>query len=78
MQGAAGSTYADVPVVLVARHTDGTLHTFYGCYVARRLNAGISPSDSLATLWRLYNRATIKVAPRGTSPAALLQQKCQP
>ena len=78
MQGAAGSTYADVPVVLVATHTDGTVHTFYGCYMARRLNAGVSPSDPLATLWHLYNRATINVAPPGAAPAALLNQKCQP
>jgi hypothetical protein len=36
LEGAAGSTYAAVPVLLSAAHTDGSHHNFVGCFVARR------------------------------------------
>lgn len=38
VQGAAGSLYAGVPVVIVARQQDQTQQTFCGVYTARRLN----------------------------------------
>lgn len=76
VQGAAGSLYASIPAVIVATHTDGSLHTFYGCYVARRVNSGISPNPD-DELWRI-NSAKLAVAPANTSITTLLAQGCPP
>lgn len=51
MDGAAGSVYVQIPTVLFAGHTDGTLHTYSGCFVTRRSN--IEPADT--TTWHLYD-----------------------
>jgi hypothetical protein len=75
-EGAAGSTYSRVPVVLIARQTDGSIRTFSGCYVARRTNPGIDPNPN-ATLWRLFS-AAIQVAPPNVPYATLLAQPCGP
>lgn len=73
--GAAGSIYASVPTVIMATHTDGTVHTFAGCYIVRHTNPGIDPSPT-AELWRIYN-AMIAPATAGATAAELLpQQRC--
>jgi hypothetical protein len=36
--GAAGTFYFQVPVTLVATHTDGSQHTYFGCYTIRQPN----------------------------------------
>jgi hypothetical protein len=63
-EGAAGSAYTSIPTVLVATHKDGSVHTFAGCYVARRSNV----QD---TGWHIYS-ASIKETPANASAAALL------
>ena len=62
----AGNIYANIPTVLTATHTDGSKTTFAGCYVAHRVNDGISanPQD---VLWRLTS-GTLKAAPAGATP----------
>jgi hypothetical protein len=61
----AGSTYGEVPVVLQAKHTDGTYLTFYGCYIVRGSN--IEPGRPLA-----ISNATIKQADAGATVPTLL------
>ena len=74
-EGAAGSTYVSVPTVLVATHTDRSVHRFYGCYVMRRVNPGISTSPA-ARFWHIYS-GHMRVAPAGTSIATLLARGCR-
>lgn len=49
MGGAAGSTYAEIPVVVRAAHTDGAQQNYCGTYTLRRLN--VPPFDQLG--WRI-------------------------
>jgi hypothetical protein len=74
-EGAVGSTYASVPVVITATHTDGSVHTFYGCYTLRRTNPGIDPNPN-ATLWRIYD-AHVQPAPDNMSTDAMLMRGCK-
>jgi hypothetical protein len=71
-QGAAGSTFVDIPTVLVATSTNRTRQTFYGCYTLRRVNPGIGAGST----WHIYN-ARIKNAPANTSVNSLLAQGCK-
>ena len=74
-EGAAGSTYVSVPAVLVATHTDRSVHRFYGCYVMRRVNPGIS-TDPESRFWHIYS-GHMQVAPAGPSIATLLARGCR-
>ncbi len=60
-QGALGSTYIDVPAVIVAKQTDGTQQAFCGTYTLRGLH--VPPFDQLGLR---IERATI-------APTALVQ-----
>ncbi|MCW5695865.1 MAG: DUF1176 domain-containing protein [Bauldia sp.] len=40
-EGAAGSVYFEVPVILEATATDGTVSVFVGCYTVRQVNPAI-------------------------------------
>ncbi len=40
-EGAAGSSYFEVPVILEATANDGTVSTFVGCYTVRQVNPSI-------------------------------------
>lgn len=71
-QGAAGSTFVDVPVVLVATNTNRTRQTFYGCYTVRRVN----PAIAAGTTWHIYT-ARIKNAPANAGVNALMGQGCK-
>jgi hypothetical protein len=53
-QGAAGSAYAETPIVIMATQTDGSQQIFCGTYTLRRLN--VPPFDQLG--WRI-DRASI-------------------
>jgi hypothetical protein len=76
MEGAAGSTYASVPALLIATHADGHQHAFVGCFVARRSNTGVggTPADGE---WSLYH-ATVSATPDNIRDATLLVQACEP
>ena len=71
---AAGSMYQSVPVLLIARHTDGSQHNFVGCYVTRRTNPEMDPASAG---WSLYS-ATVSPTPANSSNATLLAEACEP
>ena len=71
-EGAAGSTYASVPTLLMATHVDGSRHNLVGCYVARRPNLG-QPEDE--RVWSLFD-ATVEPAPGNATDALLLADAC--
>lgn len=71
--GAGGSLYASVPALLIATHTDGSLHGYVGCYQAHAVNPGMLPTpDAEWSLWA----ATVMPAPGNSSDALLLDGVC--
>lgn len=73
--GAAGSFYATIPAMLVATHTDGTLHSFVGCYTTRAANPANFPPPTPQIKWDLYD-ATVAEAPGDSTDALLLASAC--
>ena len=69
-EGAAGSSYAQVPTLLLVTHTDASQHNFLGCYVARSPNLGPD-----ASVWSLYD-ATVQALSGGGASARLLDGVC--
>jgi len=61
----AGQAYSKVPTVLVAKQTDGSTQTFYGCYTTHRIN--IQPDSP----WRISS-AAIQQDKSGASVSTLL------
>ena len=55
--GAAGSTYSDIPVVVIAEQRDGSRHSFCGTYTLRRVN--VPPFDTFG--WRIYNASILQL-----------------
>jgi heat shock protein HslJ len=75
ISGAAGSLYAEVPTVIVARQRDGSERIFVGCYVTRKSN--LRPSDiPQEEVWRIYRASISPVAADATIPK-LLAQVCR-
>src|SRR5262249_19008730 len=74
-QGAAGSSYAETPIVIMATQTDGTAQTFCGTSLLRRFN--VPPLDQLG--WRI-DRASIAavatVQPGSDAVQRLLTNGC--
>jgi len=70
IEGAAGSLYAAVPVVVVAKTTGGDERVFAGCYVLRKSN--VEAGDS----WHIY-KASISPISANTKISNLLEQGCQ-
>lgn len=58
MNGAAGSAFADVPVVIAAAQTDGSQKTFCGTYTLRHLN--VPPFDQYG--WRIEQASIAPIA----------------
>jgi hypothetical protein len=75
--GAAGSIYAEAPIVIMATQKDGSQQSFCGTYTLRRLN--VPPFDQLG--WRI-ERASIapitSVQPGSDAEKRLLTNGCQP
>lgn len=71
---AAGSLYASVPTVLVAKHTDGSTHTYAGCITTRKSNLQ-PPDDPQAGGWSLYG-ASLSEVPNNTNIASQLARAC--
>ena len=74
VDGAAGSLYAEVPVVLIARRRDNSERVFAGCYVTRKSN--LQPTDvPKVEVWRIHSA---KVSPAASDAAIpkLLAQAC--
>lgn len=72
----AGNLYVSLPTVLVATHTDGSVHTYAACYILHRTNAGIDP-DPNAVLWKLQ-KGTATEDTANTPIATLLAEPCGP
>jgi hypothetical protein len=73
-EGAAGSTYTSIPVLLNAVHLDGSQHNFVGCFVTRRSNI---EEPGIAHEWSLYD-ATVHPTLGNSTDALLLDQACGP
>lgn len=74
VEGAAGSLYAEVPVVLIARQRDGSERVFAGCYAARKSN--LRPTDvPKDETWRIHS-AKVSTAAPGAAIPKLLAQAC--
>jgi hypothetical protein len=76
-EGAAGSIFANVPIVIVATQTDGGQQTFCGIYTLRRLD--VPPFDQLG--WRIEHAAIAQGASvqLGSDQARrLLTNGCKP
>jgi hypothetical protein len=71
---AAGSVYSGVPVVLTAVHTDGSLHKYWGCYVARKPNIG-QGDQSPPNEWHIYS-AFVREGDLNADTQMLLAQGC--
>jgi hypothetical protein len=71
-EGAAGSEYVAIPVLLIATHTDDSRHNFVGCFVARQPNTG-GPRNEQE--WSLYD-AAVRRTPGNTASVTLLEQAC--
>ena len=76
-QGAAGTTYAQTPIVIMATQKDGSQQSFCGTYLLRR--AHVPPLDQLG--WRI-DRASIApvatVQPGSDAVQRLLANGCKP
>jgi hypothetical protein len=55
--GAAGSAYTEVPVVVIAQQRDGSRQSFCGTYTLRRVN--VPPFDTFG--WRIYSASILKL-----------------
>lgn len=74
IEGAVGSAYADIPSVLIATHRDGTLHTYAGCFVTRKINP--QTPDMPDNLWHIYS-AKVSLVSNTASIPTLLKQACE-
>jgi hypothetical protein len=69
VEGAAGSTFAEISTVVVATTRAGNERVFAGCYVMRRSNVEDRG-------WQIY-RADVSVVPSTTRVSRLLTQVCK-
>jgi heat shock protein HslJ len=75
ISGAAGSLYADIPTMLVARQQDGGEQVFVGCYVTRKSN--LHPADiPKEEVWRIY-KASMSPVPANIPIPKLLARACR-
>jgi hypothetical protein len=70
----AGNAYADVPVILVAQHTDGSIESFAGCFRTHKLNVPVGDATEPDPNWRLQS-ATIQVA--ASFDLSMLDTSCE-
>ncbi|MEC4812712.1 MAG: hypothetical protein SAK29_05480 [Scytonema sp. PMC 1069.18] len=73
--GAAGSIYYEVPVILRAKHTDGTNHTFVGCYVIKQPDPKIFGAPPFIPMG-IYS-AQIREVSSSANIDKLMEQSCQ-
>ena len=69
-EGAAGSNYTSVPVVMMATHATSGRQSFVGCYVLRSSNMVEGPLE-----WHLYD-AMVREVPERSPEASLLAGAC--
>ncbi len=71
-EGAAGSTYVDIPALVSATHTDSSRHHFAGCFVARKPNVG---GPGVEQVWALFD-VTLDPTPGNTTDVTVLDGAC--
>jgi heat shock protein HslJ len=69
MEGAAGSSFAEISTIVVATTRSGNERVFAGCYTMRKSNVR-------DTGWRIY-RADIAVVPSSARVSRMLAQGCR-
>jgi hypothetical protein len=75
INGAAGSAYAEVPVVVVAQQRDGSHQLFCGHYILRRTN--VPSFDTFG--WRIASATTLQtpnIEPGSDTVQQLLNGRC--
>ena len=65
IEGAAGSSYANVTTLVVSRQVSGAERLFAGCYVMRKPNLGDERSSRRG--WRIYRANVVPVSGRISS-----------
>jgi hypothetical protein len=73
-EGAAGNLFYTVPAALTATHTDGTTHTFVGCYTLHVSQPAVQATPPFQPLG--IRSATVSEAPAGADIPALLAAAC--
>jgi hypothetical protein len=73
--GAAGTIYYQVPVVIVATQKNNTQQNFYGCYVVRQTNAPIEGLPYPNPLF--FNSAKVLAGAANASTVTLMNQAIQ-
>ena len=74
IEGAAGSSYANISTILISRRSNGIERIFAGCYVMRKSNLSREDNPSQRG-WRIY-RASIQAVPPN-SKAGFSSQLCR-
>lgn len=75
VEGAAGSSYSEVSVLLITRRTNGTERIYAGCYTMRRTN--LRPEDGATRQgWRI-SRANIDPVGGGFGQSSISRQMCR-
>jgi hypothetical protein len=74
ISGAAGSSYADIPTMLVARQRKGGERFFVGCYTTRKSN--LQSSDNPNEGWRIY-KTIMSPVPANAAMPRLLAKACR-
>lgn len=75
IEGAAGSVYAELPILVTARQRNGNDRIFFGCYVIRKTNRGVVGNPAVGN-WRIY-RAKLFPISSITSIPHLLEIECE-
>jgi len=75
IQGAAGSSYANISTLLVSQRANGVERLFAGCYVMRKSN--LRPEDGQTRQgWRIY-KATVSPLPPNARASTLATLFCR-
>lgn len=67
----AGNRYAEIPVILVATHTDETVHYFAGCYVVHGVNVPVGNNPEPDPNWYLRSADVEEVDDMNAAEVAL-------
>jgi heat shock protein HslJ len=73
IEGAAGSSFANVSMILSTRRRNGTERAFAGCYVMRKSNVQDAQNRNR---WRINRAKVVEGSPRATLPE-LLRSTCK-
>jgi heat shock protein HslJ len=75
VEGAAGSSYANISMIVISKRTTGSARVFAGCYAMRKSN--LRPEDGQTRQgWRIY-RADIQAVTPTARASSLFLQMCQ-